>query len=305
MNFPVNVSASTTGSAIHVLGSIENGLPDTSFNVQFFYNTTCDPSKHGEGKTFLGQTVVATDGNGDASFQKTFFKKAVSVGYVITTTATPFFSTDPNYGPNYDGTSEFSACKSFQHFHLRGLVDTPWPYIYIYKGDPGPEEFNLVVEARDGIVSDQWYSAADVCFDGFCAIGLDVVLREGTYSWKLRGSTAGRDEMFGPSSTFTVDLTPPEAPRLSSPEDGSSVSSGQVGFTWDTQPEVLRYHIQVATDADFNSLVIDEVTTENQFMPDRDQALTEGVTYFWQVQTQDEAGNWGVFSAPFTLMVAR
>ena len=63
-------------------------------------NTTCDaPGGNGEGATYLGSmTTGTTDGNGDVSF--TFHPTSMSVGQVITATAT---STTGN-------TSEFSAC---------------------------------------------------------------------------------------------------------------------------------------------------------------------------------------------------
>lgn len=305
MNFPVNISTSTSGSFVIVQGSINSGLPDTPFKVQFFANATCDPSGYGEGQTFLGQTTVTTNGSGNASFQMSFIKKGVPVGYNITTTATPYFSTDPYYGPNYDGTSEFSACNALQQFTLKGLVNNPWPYFYFYKGDPAPDTFNLVVDGPDGNVSDQWYRTADICFDDICAVGLDVALREASYSWRLRSSTGGREGKFGQSYAFIVDLTPPEAPGLRSPDDGASLASTRAHFSWAKLPEALRYHIEVATDREFNHLVIDEVSDNTQFKPSKDQALAGGVTYYWQVQVQDEAGNWGSFSAPFTLMVER
>ncbi|HET6262952.1 MAG TPA: hypothetical protein VFG99_12045, partial [Chloroflexia bacterium] len=57
-NYPV-LSASSTQSQIK--GSL-NSLPNTTFTIEFFTNDTCDATGYGEGKTFLGTTVVSTGG---------------------------------------------------------------------------------------------------------------------------------------------------------------------------------------------------------------------------------------------------
>ena len=96
-NFPVLTSA-TTGSSITLEGTL-NSTPNIQFRLEFFSNSSCDPSGYGEGETYLGSTTVTTDGGGDASFTVTF-AETVPVGHSITTTAT-----DPNRN-----TSEFSQC---------------------------------------------------------------------------------------------------------------------------------------------------------------------------------------------------
>lgn len=98
-NYPVLQSAEEDSGQTAVHG-ILNSLPNTGFKMQFFANTECDPSGFGEGRVYLGDLVIpATDGDGNAEFQKTF---AVPLGgQHITATAT-----DPD-----GNTSEFSACQ--------------------------------------------------------------------------------------------------------------------------------------------------------------------------------------------------
>jgi hypothetical protein len=95
-NFPVLTSA-TTGSSTTIQGTL-NSTRNTTFTLEFFSNTACDPSGFGEGETFLGSTMVTTNGSGDASFTVTF-SATVPDGHCITATAT-----DP-----VGNTSEFSA----------------------------------------------------------------------------------------------------------------------------------------------------------------------------------------------------
>ena len=95
-NFHVLTAAVSGSTAIQ--GTL-NSTPDTTFRLEFFSNSACDASGHGEGETFLGSTDVTTNGSGDASFTAGF-PATVSVGHFITSTAT-----DPG-----NNTSEFSQC---------------------------------------------------------------------------------------------------------------------------------------------------------------------------------------------------
>jgi hypothetical protein len=96
-NFPVLTSAGTTGAVTTVAGTL-NSQAGTSYRLEFFANSACDPSGNGEGETFLGARTATTDGGGNASFTFTF--GAVPAGRLITATAT-----DPT-----NNTSEFSSC---------------------------------------------------------------------------------------------------------------------------------------------------------------------------------------------------
>jgi CSLREA domain-containing protein len=95
-NFPVLTSANQGSTDIE--GSL-NSTANTQFTIDFFSNTACDPSDHGEGETSLGSTTVVTDGTGNKDFTVSF-GTTVPVGRYITATAT-----DPN-----NNTSEFSEC---------------------------------------------------------------------------------------------------------------------------------------------------------------------------------------------------
>src|SRR5262249_21259281 len=74
-------------------------VANTSFTLEFFANAVCDPSGFGEGQSFLGQTSVTTNSQGNVDFSRTV--SAVPAGQrFLTATAT-----DPA-----GNTSEFSKC---------------------------------------------------------------------------------------------------------------------------------------------------------------------------------------------------
>jgi CSLREA domain-containing protein len=97
-NFPELFAAYGTQTSITIEGAL-NSTPVTQFRLEFFANSECDPSGHGEGKIFIGEATMLTDGSGDASFTAQFGVQ-VPPGAWITATAT-----DPD-----NNTSEFSAC---------------------------------------------------------------------------------------------------------------------------------------------------------------------------------------------------
>jgi hypothetical protein len=104
-NYPVITSAQTFGNFTSINGTL-NSTPSTrtktrTFIIQFFSSPSEDPSHFGEGQTFLGQTQVTTNRQGNASFGFSPSQK-VPVGDFITATATRKDTGD---------TSEFSRAR--------------------------------------------------------------------------------------------------------------------------------------------------------------------------------------------------
>ncbi len=97
-NYPVLNSAVLSPVGLTIQGSLTS-TADIKFQVDFFTNNTCDPSGFGEGRRYLGQLGMITDGSGVANFIKTV-SGTIPSGAYITATAT-----------DVDGnTSEFCAC---------------------------------------------------------------------------------------------------------------------------------------------------------------------------------------------------
>lgn len=94
-NYPV-ITSIISDTSSNISGTL-NSLPNTTFGIDVYSNTSPDPSGSGEGATLLGSTLITTDANGDATFGLT----SVNVnGLYVTATATATVAGD---------TSEFSA----------------------------------------------------------------------------------------------------------------------------------------------------------------------------------------------------
>lgn len=97
-NYPVLQSAVVAGASLRVIGSLSSAA-SASFTLEFYASPQCDSSGFGEGRQYVGSTLVQTAANGAVGFDVTL-ATAVTPGSFVTATAT-----------NADGsTSEFSAC---------------------------------------------------------------------------------------------------------------------------------------------------------------------------------------------------
>jgi CSLREA domain-containing protein len=116
LNFPVIQFASRSSTHTYARADIVQGLPNTSFTLQFFANPECDDSGHGEGEVYLGQVGALTDAAGNLS-RFAALPVPAPAGSVITSTA----SARGLFGiPN--NTSEFSACAELLEFGLEHLA---------------------------------------------------------------------------------------------------------------------------------------------------------------------------------------
>jgi hypothetical protein len=97
--YPMLTSAVSGGGTTTVQGTLTS-TANTTFTVEFFANTVCNPSGYGEGQQVLDSQAVATDDTGSVSFVITLSIE-VPPGQFITATAT-----DPG-----NNTSQFSACQ--------------------------------------------------------------------------------------------------------------------------------------------------------------------------------------------------
>ncbi|HEX8473050.1 MAG TPA: Calx-beta domain-containing protein [Pyrinomonadaceae bacterium] len=101
-NFPIINTVTTNGTTTTITGTL-NSKPNLNYSIDFFTNSACDPSLHGEGARFFGGTGAFTDANGNATFNATI-PAPLPAGRVITATAS-----DPTGSAR--STSEFSPCN--------------------------------------------------------------------------------------------------------------------------------------------------------------------------------------------------
>jgi hypothetical protein len=95
------------------------------------------------------------------------------------------------------------------------------------------------------------------------------------------------------SSCFPVQVASgPRAPVLRYPLMNSTVSTARVSFSWNAVTGANRYHLQVASDPAFTTLLADVGVDITSAAP---VVLPQG-TYYWRVQARNAAGIWGSYS---------
>ena len=91
-NFPVLASAANLGTLTRVQGAL-NAAASQNYRIEFFDSTSCDPSGHGEGATWIGSTNATTDAAGNAGISVDL--TVLAAGRKVTATATVVSGAEP------------------------------------------------------------------------------------------------------------------------------------------------------------------------------------------------------------------
>ncbi|HMJ90849.1 MAG TPA: Calx-beta domain-containing protein, partial [Candidatus Acidoferrum sp.] len=134
-NFPLLTGVTNTAGGVIVAGTLDSRT-NTTFTLDFYSNLACDTAGNGEGETYLGSTVVTTDGAGSATFGTTL-SGATMMGRFVTATATDGFG----------NTSEFSPCASAASTAL------PQTFTVVNTDDSGVGSLRAALEANNARVS--------------------------------------------------------------------------------------------------------------------------------------------------------
>jgi hypothetical protein len=97
------------------------------------------------------------------------------------------------------------------------------------------------------------------------------------------------------ASTNLIDTTEPNAPTLSTPSNGGTVTTLYPQLDWTGGINDIGYHIQVSTDNTFGTLIINQnYLLYGSYTIPLDKVLTNGSIYYWRVRAFNQYGysNW-------------
>jgi len=83
--------------------------------------------------------------------------------------------------------------------------------------------------------------------------------------------------------------TVPEAPMLSLPPNNATNQQTSLTLTWNSVPSANSYNVQVATDASFNQLFLDQTNVTGTSL--NVSGLSKNSFYFWRVSGTNNSGN--------------
>ena len=81
--------------------------------------------------------------------------------------------------------------------------------------------------------------------------------------------------------------------NLTSPNNNDTGISLTPSFSWDAISNASSYDIEIATDAEFNSIIVSENITTNSYTA---ASLSLSTTHYWRVKAKNSCGEGG-FSA--------
>jgi hypothetical protein len=128
------------------------------------------------------------------------------------------------------------------------------------------------------------------------------------YFWRVRAMDAAGNRSDW-SAPWSFRVSAPAVPSLLLPESGSDVKT-PLFFNWQAVTSLsppVTYNLQIATDLNFASLVVDEkgLTGSEYLLSEEDaQPLEKGKPLYWRVMAVDGAGNESAWSTPDSFQIS-
>ncbi len=109
------------------------------------------------------------------------------------------------------------------------------------------------------------------------------------YSWTVRGLNEAGYGSWATPFTFTVNDDPmPVTPTLDTPANGSTLTSLEVDFHWNTSLRAETYDIQIASDSGFITIL---TTATGLTGTHYSYTFTGNSTYYWKVRATNGSGS--------------
>ncbi|MBW4420628.1 MAG: DUF4347 domain-containing protein [Myxacorys californica WJT36-NPBG1] len=253
-NTAVLTIAEPSSTSTAIFGTFD-GAADSTFQVEFFSNTTADPSGFGEGQTFLGTTTITTDATGKAIVSYTH-PQAIAAGQFISATITDATG----------NTSEFSNSRAvavpkvtISPTTLEQLEGEGTTYVFTLNLDQASsQEVSVQVTTADITAT----SPSD-----YEAFNQTVTFAAGETS-KTVSITAKGDTAKEPNETFRVSLNTPMNAVL-----GSDSSAIATILDDDNPPTLSIVNVTPTTVSEG-----DTATTDYQFEVKLSNATSDPVT---------------------------
>ncbi|MEM4973527.1 MAG: Ig-like domain-containing protein, partial [Candidatus Hadarchaeales archaeon] len=143
----------------------------------------------------------------------------------------------------------------------------------------------------------------DLTYDNWLYLPGENALDDGIWYWRVR-----TEDVYGNASTwtesfkFTVDTQAPPALSLLSPGDYTYDNNATQTFRWEEYQDPAgfeNYIIQIARNPEFTDVYHENTVTENSYT----HTFTEDNLFYWRVRAVDKAGNKGVWSDSWCLVV--
>ncbi|HYQ86108.1 MAG TPA: S8 family serine peptidase [Bacteroidota bacterium] len=108
------------------------------------------------------------------------------------------------------------------------------------------------------------------------------------YYWRVSAKNTGGSSGFSSTWNFTTVIALPQPPALTAPANGALCQPATLSLTWTASAGASSYHVQLATDSLFGSIVLDDSTIASTTR--QVTSLSVSTTYYWKVSAKNGAG---------------
>jgi hypothetical protein len=117
-------------------------------------------------------------------------------------------------------------------------------------------------------------------------LSVDNTATPGPNSFILRGTSGSIERDLELDVNVATAVAP--APTLTAPANGATNVPAQPTFTWEASAQASSYLIEIATDADFNNVILSQTVTDATFQPTA--ALPLNTQIWWRVTANNDCG---------------
>lgn len=136
-------------------------------------------------------------------------------------------------------------------------------------------DFGALVVTETGLTDTSYQVAANLAHDT-------------QHFWRVRGNNVGGPGDWSSIWAFRTIMAPPAAPVLNAPQDGATDVPVNVTLSWDEGMDAASYRLQVATQSDFGTTVVDtDGITATSYQIDNLEGERQ---HFWRVRANNEGG---------------
>ncbi|MBI3005411.1 MAG: fibronectin type III domain-containing protein [Ignavibacteriales bacterium] len=112
--------------------------------------------------------------------------------------------------------------------------------------------------------------------------------RDQTYYWRVSATNAGGTSDWSSVWSFTTIPDTPATPTLASPINGSNDISVNPTLSWNASTGAASYHLQISTNSNFTSTVIDKAGIADT--SDTISGLAYSTRYYWRINATNSGG---------------
>jgi hypothetical protein len=198
---------------------------------------------------------------------------------------------------NNTGMSNWSAVRTFRTikdkpdipdivYPADGDKNVPINPVFTWNVSSRAERFYIQV-AHDASFTNNIYDnivVSDTSYQGVVDLQ-----KQSVYWWRVKASNTAGESDWSPSSSFTIIHLPPVTPVLISPADGDTAVSTYAVFTWSPAPGAETYHLQVAKEYQFSTILLDKdgITDTIYAITNPLQSYTN---YYWKLKGINTGG---------------